>query len=93
MHSAEVQQQCNEILNVATTTLTVLQSDPATMFHDGHSAWDNHGTVWDKPSPKAWNMITATTLRALALLQWTHSPQVRQLHSLTACVACTQGFA
>ena len=80
---ADIQQQCVEILNVASTMLTILESDPAHPLQGIYPVqyqWKPSASVWSMPSSKAWDGIIATTVRVISLLQWTHSPDVETLH-------------
>jgi len=71
MQLADIQ-QCSEIVNVASIMTTIIKCGSAQLpqgVHIEHSNGDCNTTAWTTPSQKAWDILTATSFRALLLLE------------------------
>ena len=80
---AELQKQCDEVHDIATTMLTILESDSAHTLPDIHPVlyqWKPCALVWAMPSHKAWNSLIAIAARAVSTLQWADCPDVATIH-------------
>lgn len=80
MQLADIQQQCSEIVNVASIMTTIIKCGSAQLpqgIHIEHSNGDCNTTAWTTPSQKAWDILTATSFRALLLLELTHGADAK----------------
>ena len=82
--SSELRLQLCDSYRVAMTMAKLLEdtsSQSAAKSQGKYQLSDRETAAWPAPSMQAWDMITATAMRAVLLLIWIRGPEVGDMYS------------